>query len=72
MNMLYFNWQNLDPGGFNLFAMSRPLIKTIGYFDENYFPVSDCMREGGREGGRHKHTSALVPVMWSRVDDGIV
>jgi hypothetical protein len=57
MNMLYFNWQNLDPGGFNLFAMSRPLIKTIGYFDENYFPVSDCMREGGREGG----ISILLP-----------
>ena len=38
-NMAFVNWLNLDPGGYNLFALSKDVINNIGYFDENFFPV---------------------------------
>jgi hypothetical protein len=33
------NWNNMGPGGFNLFAISRLLVRKIGYFDENFYPA---------------------------------
>lgn len=38
--MAYTNWLNLDPGGYNVFALTKEVITNIGYFDENFFPVS--------------------------------
>ena len=33
------NWNNMGPGGFNLFAISKFLVGKIGYFDENFYPA---------------------------------
>lgn len=38
--MVFTNWLNLEPGGYNLFALSKDVITNIGYFDENFFPVN--------------------------------
>ena len=38
-NMFLVNWQNLQPGGYNLFAFDNFTFRELGYFDENFFPV---------------------------------
>lgn len=35
----FYNWQNLLPAGYNLFALTPTVIRRLGYFDENYFPA---------------------------------
>lgn len=39
VNVAFCNWLNLDPGGYNVFALSKDVISNLGYFDENFFPV---------------------------------
>jgi hypothetical protein len=38
-NFVFSNWQNLNPGGFNLFALTKEVVDNVGYFDENFFPA---------------------------------
>jgi len=40
LNFVFVNWENMEPAGYNLFAISSLVIRAIGYFDENIFPVS--------------------------------
>jgi hypothetical protein len=39
VEMGLYNWQNLLPAGYNLFALTPAVIRRIGYFDENFFPA---------------------------------
>lgn len=38
-NFVFSNWQNLLPGGYNLFAFTNQVFKALGYFDQNFFPA---------------------------------
>jgi hypothetical protein len=40
LHVAYVNWRNAAPGGFNFFALTGEVLAGVGYFDENYFPVS--------------------------------
>ena len=42
-NFAFVNWLNMNPGGYNFFAVSVEVIRNVGYFDENIFPVSNIV-----------------------------
>ena len=39
INIAFSNWRNMEPSGYNLFALSLEVINEVGFFDENIFPV---------------------------------
>ena len=43
INFAFVNWLNMNPGGYNFFAVSVEVIRNVGYFDENIFPVSNTL-----------------------------
>lgn len=39
VDIAYFNWKNMNSGGYNLFIMKRSVFNLIGMFDENMYPA---------------------------------
>ena len=39
IDISYFNWKNMNPGGYNLFIMTRRVFDVVGMFDENMYPA---------------------------------
>eukprot|EP00603_Paraphysomonas_imperforata_P004864 CAMPEP_0114429474 /NCGR_PEP_ID=MMETSP0103-20121206/9510_1 /TAXON_ID=37642 ORGANISM="Paraphysomonas imperforata, Strain PA2" /NCGR_SAMPLE_ID=MMETSP0103 /ASSEMBLY_ACC=CAM_ASM_000201 /LENGTH=414 /DNA_ID=CAMNT_0001598823 /DNA_START=288 /DNA_END=1532 /DNA_ORIENTATION=- len=39
IDVAYFNWRNMNSGGYNLFIAKRQVFDSIGTFDENMYPA---------------------------------